>query len=51
MNNDEEEEGVKNYLNSPTLLQFSKKKDLIPKEDDFFSRLKFKQREETQKTK
>jgi len=49
MNNDEEEEGVKNYLNSPTLLQFSKKKDLIPKEDDFFSRLKFKQREETQK--
>jgi len=49
MNNDEEEEGVKTYLKSQTLLQFSKKKDLEPKEDDFFSHLKLKQREETQK--
>ena len=39
--NVEEEEGVKNYLNSPSLLQYSEKKDLEPKEDDFFARIKF----------
>ena len=35
MNIDEEEEGVKNYLNSQTLLQYTSKQDLEPKEDDF----------------
>ena len=34
----EEEEGVKKYLNSPTLLQYPSKKNLDPKEDDFFAR-------------
>ena len=44
-----EEEGIKNYLNSPTLLQFSKKKDLEPKEDDFFARINYKKKEENRK--
>ena len=47
--NVEEEEGVKNYLNSPSLLQYSEKKDLEPKEDDFFSRIKFRKKEEKKK--
>ena len=42
----EEEEGVKKYLNSPTLLQYSPKKDLEPKEDDFFARINYKKKEE-----
>jgi dynein light intermediate chain len=44
-----EDEGVKKYLNSPTLLQFSDKKDLEPKEDDFFARINFKKKEENRK--
>ena len=44
--NVEEEEGVKKYLNSPSLLQYSAKKDVEPKEDDFFARIKFKKKEE-----
>ena len=47
--NVEEEEGVKNYLNSPSLLQYSEKKDLEPKEDDFFARIKFRKKEEDKK--
>ena len=47
--NVEEEEGVKNYLNSPNLLQYSEKKDLEPKEDDFFARIKFRKKEENKK--
>ena len=47
--NVEEEEGVKNYLNSPSLLQYSEKKDLEPKEDDFFARIKFRKKEENKK--
>ena len=46
MNLEEEEEGVKKYLNSPSLLQYSAKKDVEPKEDDFFARIKFKKKEE-----
>ena len=45
----EEEEGVKKYLNSPTLLQYSPKKDLEPKEDDFFARINYKKKEENRK--
>jgi len=44
-----DEEGVKKYLNSPTLLQYSQKKDLEPKEDDFFARINFKKKEENRK--
>ena len=36
------EEGVQNYVNSPNFLQYSQKKDLEPKEDDFFARIKLK---------
>ena len=50
MNVDEEEEGVKKYLNSESLLQYSNKKDVEPKEDDFFARIKFKKKEEDKKT-
>jgi len=50
MNVDEEEEGVKKYLNSDSLLQYSNKKDVEPKEDDFFARIKFKKKEEDKKT-
>ena len=39
------EEGVQNYLNSPNFLQYSQKKDLEPKEDDFFARIKLKKKE------
>ena len=41
----EEEEGVKKYLNSVNLLQYSQKKDLEPKEDDFFARINQKKEE------
>ena len=44
-----EEEGVKQYLNSKTLLQYSQKRDLEPKEDDFFARINFKKQEENRK--
>ena len=44
-----EEEGVKQYLNSKTLLQYSQKRDLEPKEDDFFARINFKKKEENRK--
>ena len=44
-----EEEGVKKYLNSGTLLQYSQKKDLEPKEDDFFARINYKKKEENRK--
>ena len=44
-----EEEGVRKYLNSKTLLQYSQKKDLEPKEDDFFARINFKKKEENRK--
>ena len=40
------EEGVQNYLGSPNFLQYSQKKDLEPKEDDFFARIKLKKKEE-----
>ena len=50
MNADDEEEGVKKYLNSESLLQYSTKKDVEPKEDDFFARIKFKKKEEDKKT-
>lgn len=43
------EEGVQNYLNSPNFLQYSQKKDLEPKEDDFFARIKLKRKEEEKK--
>ena len=45
----EEEEGVKKYLNSVNLLQYSQKKDLEPKEDDFFARINQKKRKKTEK--
>ena len=45
----DEEEGVKKYLNSVNLLQYSQKKDLEPKEDDFFARINFKKKEENRK--
>ena len=45
----EEEEGVKKYLNSVNLLQYSQKKDLEPKEDDFFARINQKKKEENRK--
>ena len=45
----EEEEGVKKYLNSTNLLQYSQKKDLEPKEDDFFARINHKKKEENRK--
>ena len=44
-----EEEGVRKYLNSKTLLQYSQRKDLEPKEDDFFARINFKKKEENRK--
>ena len=44
-----EEEGVIKYLNSPNLLQYSNKKDLEPKEDDFFARINYKKKEENRK--
>ena len=43
------EEGVQNYVNSPNFLQYSQKKDLEPKEDDFFARIKLKKKEEDRK--
>ena len=43
------EEGVQNYLNSPNFLQYAQKKDLEPKEDDFFARIKLKKKEEEKK--
>ena len=49
MNVDEEEEGVKKYLNSDSLLQYSNKKDVEPKEDDFFARIKFKKKKRIKK--
>ena len=45
----DEEEGVKKYLNSVNLLQYSQKKDLEPKEDDFFARINHKKKEENRK--
>jgi len=45
----EEDEGVKKYLNSTNLLQYAPKKDLEPKEDDFFARINFKKKEENRK--
>ena len=45
----EEDEGVKKYLNSASLLQYAPKKDLEPKEDDFFARINFKKKEENRK--
>ena len=45
----EEDEGIKKYLNSPTLLQYSQKKDVEPKEDDFFARINYKKKEENRK--
>jgi dynein light intermediate chain len=45
----EEDEGVKKYLNSSTLLQYAPKKDIEPKEDDFFARLNHKKKEENRK--
>ena len=45
----EEDEGIKKYLNSPSLLQYAPKKDLEPKEDDFFARINFKKKEENRK--
>lgn len=41
----EEDEGMKKYLNSVSLLQYAPKKDLEPKEDDFFARINFKKKE------
>ena len=43
------EEGVQNYLSTPNFLQYSQKKDLEPKEDDFFARIKLKKKEEDRK--
>lgn len=43
------EEDFYNYLNSPNFLQYAKKKDLEPKEDDFFARIKLKKKEEDKK--
>ena len=45
----EEDEGMKKYLNSTSLLQYAPKKDLEPKEDDFFARINFKKKEENRK--
>ena len=45
----EEDEGMKKYLNSTSLLQYAQKKDLEPKEDDFFARINFKKKEENRK--
>ena len=39
----------KKYLNSVNLLQYSQKKDLEPKEDDFFARINQKKKEENRK--
>ena len=47
--NTEEDEGVKKYLNSKSLLQYAPRKDLEPKEDDFFARINFKKKEENRK--
>lgn len=47
----EEEEGVKCYLNSESLLQYSPKKDLEPKEDDFFKRINYQKEEEKKEEK
>ena len=47
--NIEEEEGVKKYLNSGNLLQYSQKKDLEPKEDDFFTRIILKKSKKIEK--
>ena len=44
------EDGVQSYINSPNFLQYSQKKDLEPKEDDFFARIKFKKKKKTEKT-
>ena len=49
MNIEDEDEGVKKYLNSSSLLQYSAVKDEEPKEDDFFARIKFKNKEENKK--
>ena len=43
-----EDDIVQNYLKSKTLLQYSAKKDIEPKEDDFFKRIK-PQKEENKK--
>ena len=45
----EEDESMKKYLNSVSLLQYAPKKDLEPKEDDFFARINFKKKEENRK--
>ena len=37
--NSNEDDGIESYLKSPTLLQYSPKKDIEPKEDDFFKRI------------
>lgn len=44
--NSDKEDGVLNYLNSPSLLQYTPKKDLEPREDDFFKRIDTKKEEE-----
>ena len=41
-----EDEGIQCYLKNKTLLQYTPKKDLEPKEDDFFKRINPKQEEE-----
>ena len=43
------EDGFQNYINSPNFLQYSQKKDLEPKEDDFFARINHKKKEENAK--
>ena len=43
------EDGFQNYINSPNFLQYSEKKDLEPKEDDFFARINHKRKEENAK--
>ena len=43
--NSNEDDGIESYLKSPTLLQYSPKKDIEPKEDDFFKRIKPKTEE------
>ena len=37
--NSNEDDGIESYLKSPTLLQYSPKKDIEPKEDDFYKRI------------
>ena len=37
--NSNEDESIQSYLKSPVLLQYSPKKDIEPKEDDFFKRI------------